>query len=149
MQRVAELRRAVTAAQASIDLGFERIERLATALRRSQIEPGGLDSELEALEQRLHKIDEALSGNRSLREAGEVRAPTISGRLRNAAMTDGMSDYGPTATHRRSFEIAVAEFRDLEPRIRRLLEVELPALEAKLEAAAVPWTPGRPLPDLD
>ena len=62
-------------------------------------------------------------------------------------MTDGQSDYGPTATHRRAFEIAAAEFAEIEPQLRELLDVDLPALEAKMEAAGVPWTPGRPLPN--
>ncbi len=149
MQRVAELRRAVTAASAMVELGFQRIEQMETALRRSQTEPGVLATELEALKLRLYEVDQALAGNRSIREMGEVHPPTIAGRLRNAAMTDGLSDYGPTATHRRSLEIAASEFAELEPRLRRVLETDMPALEAKLEAAGAPWTPGRPLPEVD
>jgi hypothetical protein len=61
-------------------------------------------------------------------------------------MGGGMSDYGPTATHRRSFEIAREEFDEIEVRLRQLIDVDLPALEAKMEAAGVPWTAGRPLP---
>ena len=30
--------------------------------------------------------------------------------------------------------------------LARVVEVELPALERRLDAAGVPWTPGRPLP---
>jgi hypothetical protein len=50
--------------------------------------------------------------------------------------------------HRRNFEIASQEFAALEPKMRQLLEVELPVLEAKMEEAGVPWSPGRPLPDV-
>ena len=63
-------------------------------------------------------------------------------------MTDGQSDYGPTATHRRALEIAAAEFGDIETRLRTLIDVDLPALETRMEAAGVPWTPGRPLPEM-
>ena len=59
-----------------------------------------------------------------------------------------MSDYGPTATHRRSLEIARQEFSEIEVGLRQLIDVDLPALEAKMEAAGVPWTPGRPLPEV-
>jgi hypothetical protein len=45
-------------------------------------------------------------------------------------------------------EIAADQFTDLEPQIRQLLEVDLPAFEARLERAGVPWTPGRPLPEV-
>jgi hypothetical protein len=149
MAQVAALNRAVTAASEMVQHGFKRVDNLERGLARSQTAPGGLDSELEAFKQKLYRVDELLNGNRSLGSMGEVRSPTISGRLRNAAMTDGMSDYGPTATHRRSLEIATEQFAELEPRIRQLLDVELPALEAKMEAAGVPWTPGRPLPEVN
>jgi hypothetical protein len=79
----------------------------------------------------------------------ETISPTISSRLRVAAGSDGRSDYGPTAMHQRAFEIATDEFATIEPQLRRLLETELPALETKFEDAGVPWTPGRPLPQVN
>jgi photosystem II stability/assembly factor-like uncharacterized protein len=148
MREVASLQRAVTAADEAIELSFQRIGDLETALSRSTTEPGTLDTELEALKQRLYELDLGLSGNRSRSSSGEVRVPNISRRLRVAAMSSGMSDYGPTATHRRAFEIATEEFGALEGDLKQVLEVDLPALEAKMEAAGVPWTPGRPLPTL-
>jgi len=146
MLQVAELQREVSAASEAVDLAFDRIDNLAKALARSRTEPGGLDSELETLRQQLYAVDEALSGNSSKRQLGEPQTPSVSRRLRVASMSDGMSDYGPTATHRRSFEIAAEEFAGIEARLRELLDVDLPALEAKMEAAGVPWTPGRPIP---
>jgi hypothetical protein len=148
MGEVAELQRAVTAADEVIELTFERIDDLEKALARSKTEPGGLDSELEALKQRLYELDEALSGNRSRSSMGEPGVPTVAGRLRVASMTDGRSDYGPTATHRRAFEIATQEFLEVDAGLRTLIDVDLPALEAMMEAAGVPWTPGRPLPEV-
>jgi photosystem II stability/assembly factor-like uncharacterized protein len=148
MQQVAQLHRGVSAASQAASLAFDRIENLEKALARSKTEPGGLDSELEALKQRLYELDEALSGNRSKRQLGEPRVPTVAGRLRVASMTDGMSDYGPTATHRRAFEIATREFLEIDAELRTLIDVDLPALETRMEAAGVPWTPGRPLPEV-
>jgi photosystem II stability/assembly factor-like uncharacterized protein len=148
MQEVAALHRGVSAASQAADLGFTTIEHLEKALARSTIDPGTLDTELETLKQRLYDLDTAISGNRSMRSLGEPRSPTVAGRLRVATMTDGQSDYGPTATHRRAFEIATEEFAEIEPELRKLLEVDLPALETKMEAAGVPWTPGRPLPEV-
>jgi photosystem II stability/assembly factor-like uncharacterized protein len=146
MFQVAELNRAVSAASQAMNLAFDRIAILEQALIRSHGEPGTLDTELEALKQRLYDLDEALEGNRSRRALGEPRTPTVAGRLRVASITDGQSDYGPTATHRRAFEIAAAEFATIEAQLRQLLDVDLPALETEMEAAGVPWTPGRPLP---
>jgi len=148
MREVAALYRGVSAASQAANLGFTTIENLENALARSTVDPGTLDSELETLKQRLYDLDMALSGNRSMRSLGEPRTPTVAGRLRIATMSDGQSDYGPTATHRRAFAIAAEEFATIEPELRTLLEVDLPALEAKMEAAGVPWTPGRPLPEV-
>jgi hypothetical protein len=148
MGEVAELQRAVTADDEVIELTFKRIEDLEKALARSKTEPGNLDSELEALKQRLYELDEALSGNRSRTSMGEPSVPTVAGRLRVASMTDGRSDYGPTTTHRRAFEIAIREFLEIDAGLRTLIDVDLPALETKMEAAGVPWTPGRPLPEV-
>jgi len=148
MGEVAELQRAVSAADEVIELTFESIDDLEKALARSKTEPGGLDSELAALKQRLYELDEALSGNRSRSSMGEPSVPTVAWRLRVASFTNGQSDYGPTPTHRRAFEIAAEEFGDIDAGLRQLLDVDLPALETRMEAAGVPWTPGRPLPEV-
>jgi photosystem II stability/assembly factor-like uncharacterized protein len=148
MREVAVLQRGVSAASQATAIGFKTIENLEKALARSTIDPGTLDSELEALKQKLYDLDGDLSGNRSRRAMGEPRVPTVSDRLRVASRTDGQSDYGPTATHRRALEIASQEFSRIEPRLRQLLEADLPALEEKMEEAGVPWTPGRPLPEV-
>jgi photosystem II stability/assembly factor-like uncharacterized protein len=144
--QVAELSRSVTAADEAMELGFKRIEHLEAALARSTVDPGTFDSELENLKQRLYEVDEKLTGNRSLASFGHPQTPNVSRRLRVASITDGQSDYGPTPTHRRALEIAETEFSGILPELRETLEVELPALEAKMEAAGVPWSPGRPLP---
>jgi hypothetical protein len=146
MREVAALQLRVSAASQALALGFETVAYLEKALARATVEPGEIDSELEALKLELFEVDELLAGNRSRRDMGEAISPTISTRLRVAARTDGRTDYGPTAMHRRALEIAAKEFAVVEPELRRLLEVDLPALEEKMEAAGVPWTPGRALP---
>ena len=148
MQRIAELQRGVTAADEAMKLAFERIEDMEKALVRSTVDPGTLDTELEAFKQRLYELDQALSGNRTIDAFGHPQVPTVSRRLRVASMGGDMSDYGPTETHRRSLEIAAAEFGEIEVDLRQLIDVDLSALEAQMEAAGVPWTPGRPLPDV-
>ncbi|MBD3853003.1 MAG: glycosyl hydrolase, partial [Acidobacteria bacterium] len=148
MGQIAELQRGVTAADEAMELTFKSVEELERALARSTVDPGTLDTELEALKQKLYELDQALSGNRSIGALGHPQAPTVSRRLRVASMGGSMSDYGPTATHRRSFEIARQEFGEIEVGLRQLIDVDLPALEAKMEAAGVPWSPGRPLPQV-
>jgi hypothetical protein len=42
--------------------------------------------------------------------------------------------------------VASSEFSAVIAELAAVLETELPALEAELEAAGAPWTPGRKLP---
>jgi hypothetical protein len=128
-------------------MAFKRVKLLGDALERSTVSPGTLDSELEVLRQRLFAIDEALRGNRSAAAFGEPQAPTVSGRLRLAGITNGQTDYGPTSTHLRALELAANQFAEIEPELRETIEVALPALEAQAGAAGVPWSPWRPLPE--
>jgi hypothetical protein len=46
-------------------------------------------------------------------------------------------------------EIGRADFARIEVELRQLIDADLPALEAKMETAGVPWTPGRPVPEVD
>jgi photosystem II stability/assembly factor-like uncharacterized protein len=146
MREVAAVQRSVTAAVKAVGLGFERVDLLERALARSTVPAGTLDSELESLRQRLLGLEERLSGNLTVDAFGQPQPLTIARRLRVAATSDGQSDYGPTATHRRALEIASAELAALLPELKRLLEADLPAFEARAEASGVPWSPGRPLP---
>jgi len=52
-----------------------------------------------------------------------------------------------SSTLRREYEIAASAFAELLPELRRLVEVDLAALEEKLEDAGAPWTPGRGVPE--
>jgi photosystem II stability/assembly factor-like uncharacterized protein len=149
MAEVSELRRAVSAADEALKNAFARVEKLQEALANSTTDPGTLDSELESLKQKLYEVDFKLAGNRSIADFGHPQTPNVARRLRVASISDGQSDYGPTATHRRSFEIAQAEFAEILPELKQLIEVDLPALEAEAEAEKVPWSPGRPLPEVN
>jgi photosystem II stability/assembly factor-like uncharacterized protein len=149
MARVAEMGRSATAADEALKNAFVRVERLSEALANSSIAPGTLDTELEALRQRLYEADAALGGNRSMAAFNLPQTPSVARRLQVAGGADGMSDYGPTAHHRRQLEIAETEFAELLPVLKQLLEVDIPAFEAEMEAAGVPWSPGRPLPEVN
>jgi len=149
MAQVAELRRAVTAADEALKNGFDRVKKLEEALERSTTAPGTFDTELEALKQKLYDVDFKLAGNRTIADFGHPRTPNITRRMRVASISDGQSDYGPTPTHRRAFEIAEMEFSEILPELRQLLEVDLPEMEARMEDARVPWSPGRPLPTVN
>jgi len=77
---------------------------------------------------------------------GDPGPLTVERRVEVAVMGNRSSVYGPTPTHLMSVEIAEKQFAELQSALRDLVEVDLRDLERKLEAAGVPWTPGRGVP---
>ncbi len=147
LNQVAEFERAVSAAGLAISKAFEHIDLMQGALARSTAEPTGLDADLGNLKAHLYRLDEVLRGNRSRTGTGEAVPHTINRRLNVIKTGNRFSTYGPTPTHRRSLEIAQAEFAPLLEELRHLLKIDLPEFEARMEDAGSPWTPGRPLPE--
>jgi len=123
----------------------ERVSLLEVAFARSAA-TGELAAELHALREELRDLEVARSGEKSKSELSAPQPPTIGERYQVAVTGNVYSTYGPTPTHRRSLELAEAGLAELKPRLARLHDEKLPALEAKLRAAGAPWTPGQPLP---
>jgi len=147
VERGAEVRRAVAGAEQSVKRAFTRIARLKKALEVSAAGPDGeLDTTLRELEKRLFTAEEALVGNRSRQRIGEAMTPSVVRRLEVATFGVSRSTYGPTPTHRRSLEIAEEGFGELRAELTQIIDEDLPALEARMDAAGLPWTPGREVP---
>lgn len=51
----------------------------------------------------------------------------------------------PTATQRRALELAESEFGEVREALTKLIQQQLAEVEAQLEQAGAPWTPGRRL----
>ena len=113
---------------------------------RSTVGDSSLDDEARTLERRLNDLQQRLVGDRKRRRMGDPGPISIERRLDVAEMGNRLSTYGPTPTQRQSFEIAKGQFAELRRELDRLIDVDVPALEEKLESAGVPWTPGRGVP---
>ena len=98
------------------------------------------------MERRLQDLRKQLVGENARRRWGHAGPISISRRLNVASLGTRFSNYGPTPTHRRSLEIAREEFAEMRDDLDRLIRRDLPSLETRLDAAGVPWTPGRPTP---
>jgi len=147
LDRVREAVRAVTGAEKAITAAFKRMAIMKTALDRSNADPAGeLDTALRALESRLYEAEYDLVGNRSRKKIGEATVRSVLDRLQVATIGVVSSTYGPTATHRRSLELAERQFAEVRETLSTILDVELPELENEMDAAGVPWTPGRRVP---
>jgi photosystem II stability/assembly factor-like uncharacterized protein len=146
---LAELDRNVSGIDAALTAAMERVEAIKEALGRSAVDGGELDDQIRAIESSLRAHRRALSGERGRWFMGDQGdRESISTRMRTARSGLSSPTYGPTANHRRAYQIAVEELRQLREALRITIDEELPTLEERLEEAGVPWTPGRKVPVL-
>ena len=146
LKGLSELQREVQGANSAVRGALERVGAIRETLMRSTASDPSLGEEVRSLEQRLNDFSLKLNGERSRGMMGDPGPVSIDARINIASRGSRLSTYGPTPTHRRSVEIAEREFDALRPEIDRLIDVDLPALERKLDEAGVPWTPGRGIP---
>ncbi|MDX1379529.1 MAG: hypothetical protein R3233_00340 [Xanthomonadales bacterium] len=143
--RLDDLNRQVTGAGAALQQLLTEATAIKDTLLRSTA-PQALRDRARALELELLGLQERLSGNETRNLMNEGGPVPIQRRLEVAVLGTFRSTYGPTATHRRSVEIAAEEFTGVKSEIARIDGEALPALRRDLDAAGVPWTPGRAVP---
>ncbi len=142
-RETAELQRAVLGSQRAVEETATRLDYVARAILQAPRADAALLQEARALEDRLHGIDVALSGDDTIRSRSESTPPAIAERIDDVVSGHWTSTSAPTETQREAYRIAGAAFEPVLEDLRRLLEEDLPSLERKLDDAGAPWTPGR------
>ncbi|MBM4089962.1 MAG: glycosyl hydrolase [Planctomycetes bacterium] len=104
-------------------------------------------AEARTLELRLKDLLERFTGDPTKPRRSEPAPPGILERVETAVLGHWSTTYGPTNTHRKSYDIAAAEFESVLGDLRTLVEQDVVALANKLESARAPWTPGRKIPN--
>jgi hypothetical protein len=141
-----ELMRRVNGAGEEIGNANERLRYMRAALLETPRAAPALFTRLDALGARLAELQVRLWGDRARGRLNESSAPSISGRVGSVIYGHWETRQMPTATFRRSLEIAANDFVAFRQDLSAVIDVDLPALEAALEAAGAPWTPGRRIP---
>jgi hypothetical protein len=143
--RLDELNRRFTSADTAVRSLLTETAAIKDTLLRSSA-PQVLRDRTRALELELLDLQQTLSGNETRGLFNESGPVPIQRRLEVAVLGTFRSTYGPTPTHVRAVEIATAEFAGVQDRISRINDQKLPDLRRDLDAAGVPWTPGRGVP---
>ncbi|MEM6366511.1 MAG: glycosyl hydrolase, partial [Planctomycetota bacterium] len=143
---VQKLSIAVRGASSVANAAADQLSAIRDVIRQSTKLDPALENTVREMEMRLMDIQEAFNGDPTKSRRNEPAAPGLSSRLRNAMMGAMGSTEGPTGTHQRQFEIAGEQYEKVVGELRKLAEVDLPALHEKLDAANAPWTPGRKIP---
>jgi photosystem II stability/assembly factor-like uncharacterized protein len=146
LRELEELQRRVGATEAVMTEAEGQLEAIKSALMRSTVPHADLDARARDQLRRLKVLHESLGGNERRANYGDPGPATIQSRLGAVGIGNSFSTYGPTAMHRRQFEIASEEFAALAAAVKGLVEDELAALAVELDAAGVPWTSGRGVP---
>ncbi len=142
-----ELQRAIRGANGKATEVLSQLAEIKQALKQSGKGTTQLFEEARGLELKLKDIRELLLGNTAKSRYNEPDRLSIMSRV-NSAMNAMSSTYGPTKTHRRDYEIAQEEFETVLGQVKKLIEVDFVNLQRNLEAAGLPWTSGRPIPEL-
>ncbi len=138
-----DLMRRAQAANGEVDEARNKLLHLQHALDATPTADPELFARLRQLRDQLDTLAVRLSGDNLRRQYDEPAAPSVLGRLGQIVFGHWDTRLPPTATQRRGLEIAGEEFSDLRQVLSQLLDTELVAFEAQLEAAGAPWTPGR------
>ncbi len=148
-RRLAKTSGAVGAAGRKIGETLQRVQAIQQVLLRSTIDDPALDDQARDLERRLKLLNDEIGGNDKRDMANDPGPVSIQARLSVAQIGTGNSTYGPTPTHLMCLDIAEKKYAELKRKLNAITEKEVPALEAALQAAGAPWSPGRPVPERD
>ena len=141
-----ELLRRTGGAAAEIGRTRDRLRHMRVALDEAPRAGPELYRSLEEVEARLAQLATRLQGDRTRSRYNEPSVPSIAGRVGQVAGGHWNTRQAPTETQRASLRIAADAFAALSAELVDLLDGALAELEAALEAAGAPWTPGRPVP---
>jgi len=145
-EKLARLQKAVTAAGQAATEARTRLEAIRRAIDATPSLPLKLREEIGTLEKRLSEINRALRGDPVMRGRNEPVLESISDRMNAAAQSLRQSTGRPTKTAMDNYQIASEQLAVEIPKLRRLIDTDIRALEKQLDAAGAPPTPGR-LPD--
>ena len=145
-QRLADLQRHVSAATQVIEELKARLTHMHKAIARATGDLSNLDQQWHQIRASLFEIEMALRGNQAQLQMGTATPASIASRLGKVMIGTSYATYGPTGTHKETLGYAEADYKNLAARLRALQQKRFPSLEAALDAANAPWTPGSQLP---
>jgi hypothetical protein len=105
--------------------------------------PAKLREDCIKLERQLDSINMALNGDRVWRATNEGVPASISDHVQAAASPTRGTTGHPTKTALEQYQIATDLLNAELPKLRKLYETDIHALEKQLDAAGAPPTPGR------
>lgn len=142
---VAQLTRVVMGANRFAEELSAKLKTMQQAVHQTPAAPAELNQKIHQLSLQMDDILWAFKGKepKASREENPPAPVSINERLGNLIYAFYRSTSAPTTTQKRIYQIIREEFPDVYNQLKQISEVRLPELEAEMEAAGVPYTPGR------
>ena len=142
-RQVLKLSRAVNGASGVATEVGTRLEQIRRALDAAPKADEPAKQKVRELIAANREVVRALRGDALARGRSEPVPPSISERVGYAGSASARSLGKPTGTQAAQYAIADKAFVAELTKLKALVEVEIPALEKKLDGFDAPWTPGR------
>jgi photosystem II stability/assembly factor-like uncharacterized protein len=139
-RQLSNLQRAVGGANEAATVAKTRIGFLKRAANDAPVANQQLINQAKQYDDEINDLINKLRGGR---ENSDTPPPSISSRVSLVADTVRLSSVKPTQTQIEQFNLSNTEFQPVLARLRKLVEVDLPAFERQLEQSGAPLTPGR------
>ena len=146
-KQTGELQRAALGSLEALNDGLSQLALIKRVIEQTPSVPLNLRQDARKLELKLLDLRERFTGDPTRPRRNEPAMPGLIDRIETIIGGHWSTTSAPTASHRKNYEIAAAEFEDALKALHPLLDHDLPALHAALEAAGAPWAPGRKLPN--
>ncbi len=141
------LQATVQAAVRTVEQLKEQVTDVKTALK-SNTAPDSVSKQADAVDKEISDVLKKLRGDpegEPVSDDKRVEDPSIQERVNNVAEEIGNVSSPPTELQRATLTLASSDLQREVGRINALLERRIPALNASLDAAKIPWTIGRPV----
>ena len=140
--QVAELIRAVEGTTLAIDETIGEIDAIKEVLVRSRGE-GSFFEIADSIRKRISVQRDLLADNEIQDAYNDPQVMTVSSRAFHARFAPMSNAYGPTPEQRESLTVARRTYDEVVAELDSIINGEYAALKSALDAAKVPWTPGR------
>jgi hypothetical protein len=143
--KLGKLQKALTATQDAATEAGSRLDSIKRAIDATPSLSPKLHEQALALQRDLDSINLALSGDRIWRAHNEGTPASISEHIQSAGSGRGTTG-APTKTAIEQYQLGSDMLAVELPKLKKLIDTDIKALEKQLDAAGAPPTPGR-LPD--
>jgi photosystem II stability/assembly factor-like uncharacterized protein len=141
--KTARLQRAVLGAIEAAGEAQKRIDHIKKALDSTPGADPTLAAEVRAIERRLKDLQVPLSGDSVMARRNFPTPASIADRVSAIVSAQFTTSSPITGNSRQAYDIAAEAFPAVLEQLRQIVETDLRRVEAGMEAAGAPWTPGR------